>query len=75
MTLTMKFSVISNLSLKEPITLISWSKTFYYNQSPSVTNDEKAVYNNDLTDKELFDTLKGIPNNKYPPNDGLIKKI
>ena len=40
---------------------------------PSVTNDQKVVYDNDLTDKELFDALKGIPNNKSPGNDRLKK--
>ena len=29
----------------------------------------------DLTDKELFDALKGIPNNKSPDNDGLTKEF
>ena len=28
---------------------------------PSVTNDQKVVCDNDLTDKELSDALKGIP--------------
>ena len=41
---------------------------------PSVTNDQKVVCDNDLTDKELFDALKGIPNNKSPSNDGLTKE-
>ena len=27
----------------------------------SVTNDQKVVCDNDLTNKELFDALKGIP--------------
>ena len=38
---------------------------------PSVTNDQKVVCDNDLTDKELSDALKGIPNNKSLGNDGL----
>ena len=42
---------------------------------PSVTNDQKVVYDNDLTDKELFDALKGIPNKKSPGNDGLTKEF
>ena len=33
---------------------------------PSVTNDQKDVCDNDLTDKELFDPWKEIPNNKSP---------
>ena len=39
----------------------------------SVTNDQKVVCDNCLTDKELFDALKGTPNNKSPSNDGLTK--
>ena len=31
----------------------------------SVTIDQKVVCDNDFTDKELFDYLKGIPNNKF----------
>ena len=42
---------------------------------PSVTNGQKVVSNNDLTNKELFDALKGIPNNKSRGNDGLIKEF
>ena len=42
---------------------------------PSVTNDQKVVCNIDLTSKELFDALKGIPNDKYPGNDGLTKEF
>ena len=36
---------------------------------PSVTNDQKVVCHNGLTDKELFDALKGIPDNKSPGDD------
>ena len=35
--------------------------------------DQKVVCDNDLTDKKLFDALKGTPNNKSPGNDGLTK--
>ena len=42
---------------------------------PSVTNDQKVVCNIDLTNKELFDALKGIPNDKYPGSDGLTKEF
>ena len=42
---------------------------------PSVINDQKVVGDNDLTDKKLFDALKGIPNNKSPGNDGLTKEF
>ena len=40
-----------------------------------MTNDQKVVCDNDLTDKELFDALKEIPNNKSPGNDGLAKQF
>ena len=43
--------------------------------SPSVTNYKKAVCDSDLTDKELLDALKGIPNNKSPDNGGLTKEF
>ena len=42
---------------------------------PSVRNDQNVVCHNDLTDKELFDALKGILNNKSPGNDGLTKEF
>ena len=42
---------------------------------PSVKNDQKVVCDNDLTDSELFDALKGIPKNKSPTNDGLTKEL
>ena len=42
---------------------------------PSVKNDQKVVCSTDLTDIEIFDTLKGIPNNKSPGNDGLTKEF
>ena len=41
----------------------------------SVTNDRKVVCNNDLTDKEFFEALKRIPNNKSPGNNGLTKEF
>ena len=40
---------VNHNTLLEPVTL------------PSVTNDQKVVCDNDLTDKELSDALKGIP--------------
>ena len=40
-----------------------------------VTNDPKLVCDNDLTNKKLFDALKGIPNNKYPGNGWLTKEF
>ena len=40
-----------------------------------MTNDQKVVCDNDLTDKKLFDALKGIPNNKSPGDDGLTKEF
>ena len=42
---------------------------------PSVKNDQKVVCDNDLTDSELFDALKGIPKNKSPTNDVLTKEL
>ena len=42
---------------------------------PSVTNDQKDVCDNDLTDKELFDPWKEIPNNKSPSSDRLTKEF
>ena len=41
---------------------------------PSVINDQKVVCSNDLTDKELFDALKGIPKNSSG-NDGLTEEF
>ena len=41
---------------------------------PSETNHQKFVCDNDLTDKELLDALKGIPNNEFPRKDGLAKE-
>ena len=43
--------------------------------SSSVTNDQKVVCDNDLTNKELFDALKGIPKNKSSGNDKLTKEL
>ena len=40
---------------------------------PSVKNDQKVVCDNNLTNKELLDVLKGIPNNEFPSNDELRK--
>ena len=40
---------------------------------PSVKNDQKVVCDNNLTNKELLDVLKGIPNNEFPSNDELTK--
>ena len=42
---------------------------------PSVTNDQKVDCDIDFTNKELFDALKGMPNNKSPGNDGLTKEF
>ena len=42
---------------------------------PAVTNDQKVVCDNDLTDKELFNVLKRTPNIKSPGNDGLTKEF
>ena len=42
---------------------------------PSVTNDQKVVYDNDLTDKKIIWCFEGIPNNKFPGNDRLIKEF
>ena len=42
---------------------------------PSVRNDQIVVCDNDFTDKELFDAMKGIRNNKPCGNDGLTKEF
>ena len=42
---------------------------------PSVTNEQRVVSHNDLTNKELFEALKGTPNNKSLRNDGLTKEF
>ena len=42
---------------------------------PSVTNDQKVVCDNDLTDEELYNALKGMRNSKSPGNDGLTKEF
>ena len=41
---------------------------------PSVTNDQKVVCDNDLTNKGLFDAWKRIPSNNPPGNDELTKE-
>ena len=42
---------------------------------PSATNDQKVVWDKNLTDKELFDALKRATNNKSPGNDVLTKEF
>ena len=71
MTSTMKFSLyfkslferMDHNTLLQSITL------------PSVTNDQNVACDNDLTEKELFDALKGIPNNRSLDNYGLTKEL
>ena len=75
MASTTKFSFTSNLSLKGRIKLMNHNTLLESIALPSVTNDQKVVCKNDLTDKKLFDLLKGIPNNKSPGNDGLTKEF
>ena len=72
MALATKFSLTSNLSLKGRMKLQNLTRIITL---PSVTNDQKGVCDNDLTDKQLFDALKGIPDNKSPGNDWLTKEF
>ena len=56
--------------------MISWITILYYNQSFYFSkNDQKVVCDNGVTDKELFDSLKCIPNNKSAGNGGLTKEF
>ena len=41
---------------------------------PSVTNDQKVVCDNDLTDNELFNVLERTPNSISPGNGGRLTK-
>ena len=54
MALATKFSLTSNLSLKGRMKLQNLTRIITL---PSVTNDQKGVCDNDLTDKQLFDAL------------------
>ena len=65
----------STRKLKERIKLISWTTTLQSITLPSGTNDQRAVLDDDLTNKDLFEVLKGILNNKYPSNDGLTEEF
>ena len=71
-------SVTNHNTLLQSITLTSVTNHNILLQSinlPSVKNDQKIVCDNHLTDKEFFDALKGVPNNKSPGNDGLTKEF
>ena len=74
MTSTIKFYLTLNHSLKERIKL-NHNTLLQSSILHSITNDQKVVCNNDLTDKESFDALKGIPNNKCLGNDELTKEF
>ena len=65
----------STRKLKERIKLISWTTTLQSITLPSGTNDQRAVLDDDLTNKDLFEVLKGILNIKYPSNDGLTEEF
>ena len=42
---------------------------------PCLTNEQKGFCEIKLAEKELFDALKSMPNNKTPGNDGLSKEF
>ena len=76
MTSTIKFSYFKSLFERtDQIDKLDPNTLLLSIALPSVTNDQKVVCVNDLTNKELFDALKGIPNNKSPDNDGLTKEF
>ena len=65
----------STRTLKEWIKLITWTTTLQSITLPSATNDQRAVLDDDLTNKDLFEVLKGKLNNKSPSNDGLREEF
>ena len=55
---------------------ISWiTILFIINHFNFCNNDQKVVCDNDLTNRKLFDALKGIPNNKSLGNNRIIKQF
>ena len=41
-------------------------------QTPKLSDDKCLLCKGELTESELNDALKNMPNNKYPGNDGLL---
>ena len=44
-------------------------------QAPSLTNEQKNICEGELLEKEIYDALTDIDNNKSPGNDGLTKEF
>ena len=44
-------------------------------QIPKLSDDECLLCEGELTENELYDALKNMPNNKSPGNDGLTKEF
>ena len=40
---------------------------------PKLSDDESLLFERELTESELYDTLKNVPNNRSPGNGGLKK--
>ena len=40
---------------------------------PKLSDDENLLYERELTESELYDTLENVPNNRPPGNSGLKK--
>ena len=71
----MKFSLQSIFERMDQIDKLDHNTLLESITLPSVINNQEVVCNNDLTNKELFDALKGIPSNKSPGNDRLTKEF
>ena len=44
-------------------------------QIPKLSDDECLLYKGGVTETELYDALKNMPNNKSPGKDGLTKRF
>ena len=42
---------------------------------PKLSEDKSKLCEEDLTEKDLYDSLKSMQNDKSPDNDGLIKEF
>ena len=42
---------------------------------PQLSTEQSLEYEKDITEKELLESLKSMPNDKSPGNDGLTKEF
>ena len=73
--LQINVKLVKNLNVFTKISFLNINAYLSQTNIPIFTEEQSQSCEGPMTESELLNPLKGMPNNKSPGNDGLTKKI